>query len=68
MSKKYIKLELLETCEELASDCQDAFELEYGCPVADGLRFKCPFFGTEKKCHAVTAEMWETVCTQDGDE
>lgn len=63
MSKKEIRLELTKSCEELACACQDAWELEYGCPL--GEHFDCPFFGVEKHCHAVTAEMWDAQCIAD---
>ena len=66
MSEKHIKLKLLETCEELAEQCRDNWEFQETCPM--GGIFKCPFFGAEQHCYAITAEMWEVACTQDEDE
>ena len=66
MSKSRITLEVLDSFEELACACQDAWELEYGCLL--GEHFDCPFFGIEKRCYAVTAEMWEAACITDYEE
>ena len=66
MSKSRITLELLDSFEELAEQCRDNWQYEEICPM--GGVFKCPFFGIEKHCHAVTAEMWDAACITDYEE
>ena len=66
MSKSRITLELLDSFEELAEQCRDNWQLEKICPM--GRVFKCPFFGVEKRCYAVTAEMWDAACITDYEE
>ena len=66
MSKSRITLELLDSFEELAEQCRDNWQHEEICPMC-GV-FKCPFFGIEKHCHTVTAEMWDAACITDYEE